>query len=108
MSAQALIRHFEAHGAYFELRADGVHLVRPKGTVLPPELIQSARARKAEIQEALKVSESWTPSPAAPALDAADHAERAAIMISTGEHHTEWAERFGPSDDTNIALLQIL
>ena len=63
MSAQALIRDFEAHGARFELRSDGVHLVRPKGTVLPPELIEAARARKAEIQEALNGRENPTLDP---------------------------------------------
>ena len=94
MNAQALIRDFEAHGAHFELRFDGIHLVRPNGTVLPPELIEAARARKAEIQEALKMSESWTPISVALALDAADHAERAAIMEADAGMPREWADTF--------------
>jgi hypothetical protein len=31
MSAAALIQQFEDCGAHFELRSDGVHLVRPRG-----------------------------------------------------------------------------
>jgi hypothetical protein len=94
MSAAALIRDFEAHGAHFELRSGGIHLVRPKGNVLPPELVDAARARKAEIQEALNASETWTPIPVVPAVDAADHAERAAIMEADAGMPREWADTF--------------
>jgi len=38
MSATALIRQFADYGARFELRSDGVQLVRPNGVVLPPRL----------------------------------------------------------------------
>ena len=96
MSAQALIRDFEAHGAHFELRPDGIHLVRPKGMVLPSELIEAARARKVEIQEALKGRQNLHPRPAhvGQVFDAADHAERAAIMEADGGMPREWADTF--------------
>jgi len=90
MSAAALIRQFEDHGARFELRPDGVHLVRPKGAVLPPELIEAARARKAEIQEALRSGQVVHSD-----SDAADREERAAIMEHDGQLPREWADTFG-------------
>jgi hypothetical protein len=56
-------------------------------------LIEAARARKAEIQEALEVS---TPKPAhvGQVFDAADHAERAAIMEADAGMPREWADTF--------------
>jgi hypothetical protein len=96
MSAAALIRQFEDCGAHFELRPDGVHLIRPKGTVLPPELIEAARARKAEIRDALarKVGQRFHATEAAPIFDAADREERAAIMEHEAGMPREWAEAF--------------
>jgi hypothetical protein len=86
----------EAHGAHFELRPEGIHLVRPRGTVLPPKLVAAARARKAEIQESLEVSKCSTPKPAhlGQVFDAADHAERAAIMEADAGMPREWADTF--------------
>jgi hypothetical protein len=97
MSAAALIRQFEDCGAHFELRPDGVHLVRPKGTILPPELIETARARKGEIQETL----AGKAGNITPPLDAADRGERAAIMEHEAGMPREWAEAFASIAQTS-------
>jgi hypothetical protein len=92
MSAAALIQQFEDHGAHFELRPDGVHLVRPKGSVLPPELIEAARARKSEIGNALARATPDRQISAAAQFDDADHAERAAIMEADAGMPREWRQ----------------
>jgi hypothetical protein len=94
MSAAALIQQFEDRGAHFELRPDGVHLVRPKGSVLPPKLIEAARARKSEIGNALARAAPDRQISAAAQFDDADHAERAAIMEADAGMPREWANTF--------------
>lgn len=94
MSVAALIRDFEDRGAHFELRPDGVHLIRPKGTVFPPELMEAARARKPEIGELLARATADKQIRTATQFDAADHAERAAIMEAEAGMPREWADCF--------------